>query len=246
VPDRIAPEPDLADPLTWRPQIARRSARPIAVRDPVCEPHWAGQHVLLHVDATQEESTASPAVREPHVTSWIQLIDVDGRDVTDDDPDLTAEVAASILAADAVVDGWLTDQASRTGAGTSIAETVRRTPIDTFVSFTGRPPELIVPPVIGHDGEGRTAFVAVDLLRVDGQVLLDLPLLERKRLLEGVVRQSDAVRITPYTRPPLKPWLVSWQSAGFEGAILKAANSRYRPTTLSDEWAVITRMEGVR
>ena len=89
-----------------------------------------------------------------------------------------------------------------------------------------------------HDRENLVAFVAVDLLRLDGEELLDVPLLERKRLLEQVVAAGDLVRVTPFVRPPLEGWLNSWKAAGFAGAILKAANSRYVPGRETDEWYV--------
>jgi bifunctional non-homologous end joining protein LigD len=75
-------------------------------------------------------------------------------------------------------------------------------------------------------------------LSLDGQSLLDLPLLERKRLLDSVVVGSDLVRASPYVRPPLERWLPSWQAVGFKGAVLKAANSRYEPGLATDQWTV--------
>ena len=47
------------------------------------------------------------------------------------------------------------------------------------------------------------AFVVIDLLRIDNQTLFDVPLLERKRLLEGVVQQSPLVRLSPWVTPPI-------------------------------------------
>lgn len=223
-----------ADPLEWRPQLARQSIRTVPVRDPVCEPHWAGRHVLAHFDVRRGTPDGEP---------WLRFVDTEGSDLTGDEPAVGAELRQAVLAEDAVIDGWLTDQATRTGEGATIATSVRA---PHFATIMGRPAELIVRPLTGHDRGELVAFVAVDLLWVDGQPLFDLPLLERKRLLDGLLRQSDLVRITPYTRPPVKPWLLSWQAAGFDGAILKASNSRYRPTTLSDEWTIVTRSEGQR
>jgi ATP-dependent DNA ligase len=48
--------------------------------------------------------------------------------------------------------------------------------------------------------------------------------------------------VSPYTRPPIQQWLVSWKSAGFAGLVAKAANSRYRPASLTEEWAVYTKL----
>ena len=86
------------------------------------------------------------------------------------------------------------------------------------------------------------AFVAVDLLVVDGQSLLDLPLLERKRLLESIIVPSERVRVSPYTRPPVDPWVASWKGAGLKGAIIKAANGRYSPGAEVSDWLTITRI----
>ena len=83
------------------------------------------------------------------------------------------------------------------------------------------------------------AFVAVDLLRLDGQDLFDVPLLERKRVLESVVVQEERVRVSPYTQPPLASWLRTWRAAGFRGAVLKASNSRYRPGYETDQWVAV-------
>ena len=92
-------------------------------------------------------------------------------------------------------------------------------------------------PIPGKD----VAFVALDLLTVDGLRLFDIPLLERKRLLESVVRQSPLVRLGPWVTPPIDAWLRTWRASGFKGAMLKSANSRYVPGTRTQDWAVIER-----
>ena len=89
-------------------------------------------------------------------------------------------------------------------------------------------------------------LVAVDLLRVDGESLLDIPLLERKRLLEGVVVPSDRVRISVHTRPPVSTWVASWKAAGLRGAMMKGANSRYVPGGFSADWRTVTQIAGRR
>jgi bifunctional non-homologous end joining protein LigD len=90
------------------------------------------------------------------------------------------------------------------------------------------------------------AFVALDLLRVDGQSLLDLPLLERKRLLESVVAQSERVRVSVHARPPINTWVSSWKAAGLKGAMVKGANSRYVPGSYTREWRTVTKIAGRR
>jgi ATP-dependent DNA ligase len=81
--------------------------------------------------------------------------------------------------------------------------------------------------------------VAVDLLRVDYVTLFDVPLLERKRLLEGVLVQSPLIRLSPYVTPPIQAWLRTWRMAGFKGAIVKGANSKYVPGRRTFEWTIV-------
>ena len=81
------------------------------------------------------------------------------------------------------------------------------------------------------------AFVAVDLLLVDDEPLVDIPLLERKRILEGVLDEGELVRRTAFVRPPVDAWLGTWRSIGFGELAYKAANSRYRPGEQNPDWA---------
>ena len=90
------------------------------------------------------------------------------------------------------------------------------------------------------------AFVAVDLLRLDGQSLLDVPLLERKRLLESVLEQGPLVRVSVMCRPPIDGWVASWQGAGLRGAMMKSANGRYIPGDRTPEWRTITKVAARR
>src|SRR3970040_794668 len=135
-----------------------------------------------------------------------------------------------------------TPSSSRTGAAGPWPSLSTRAPLTVLRGRTGEVEPL---PMKDDEGGGRVAFVAVDLLRVAGQTLLDLPLLERKRLLDTLIRQRDLVRVSPYTRPPLRPWILSWKSLGFDGAVVKAANSRYVPSTVTEEWTVVTKLSSL-
>jgi len=184
--------------------------------DPIIEPLWAGVHVLVHA--------RDRAVR---------LIDDEGYDVGNEFAAILHALRDDIAAIDAIVDGWLTNQATRSGAGLALVPVEAPRGMGVF-----RAPRPGPPRIVPHDRPGSVAFVAVDLLVLDGQVLLDLPLLERKRLLDSVVVVSELVRTSPYVRPPLARWLPSWTAVGFTGAVLKAANSRYVPGALAEDWYV--------
>jgi ATP-dependent DNA ligase len=88
------------------------------------------------------------------------------------------------------------------------------------------------------DETDSIAFVATDLLWLDETPLLDVPLLERRRLLEAVVIESDAVRIGAFVRPPIDRWVASWRAQGFSGLTFKAANSRYLPGRPNPDWVI--------
>jgi bifunctional non-homologous end joining protein LigD len=226
---------DPADPLAWRPTEPHAKSRPLEIRDPIIEPRWRGRRVLVHFDLERHGREADP---------WLVLIDEHGEDATDAEPDVVRELAAAIIAIDAVIDGYLTDEATRSGEGAFTTTAIRTSRFGTFV----RAPDLEVAEPVPADDESppRIAFVAIDLLRVDGQPLLDVPLLERKRILDGLIRQTELVRVTPYTRPPVRSWLTTWKASGFEGAVLKAANSRYVPSSITDQWTVVTKLSAVK
>jgi ATP-dependent DNA ligase len=79
-------------------------------------------------------------------------------------------------------------------------------------------------------------LIVTDLLWLDDQWLLDVPLLERRRVLESVIPASELVRCGPYVRPPYQTWIGSWRAQGFRGLTFKEANSRYRPGETSNAW----------
>ena len=90
-----------------------------------------------------------------------------------------------------------------------------------------------------QENQNPLAFVAVDLLDIDGQSLLDIPLLERKRLLESVLTEDELIRRGIYIRLPVDAWLASWRSVGFHELAYKAANGRYLPGGTNDTWAIV-------
>lgn len=205
-----------------------RGRRTFDIVDPVVEPFWSGERVLAHVSAG---SGGSPG---PSVV----LLDPDGLDLADDDSELTEAIGASILALDAIVDGIISLQVALDGVGAAAIPEMRDRPgllrnrVDLDVQPRG--PELESAAATAVPG-----FVAVDLLRVDGTSLLGVPLLERKRLLESVVRPGGRVVASAHVRPPMETWVATWKSVGLRGGMLKAANSRYVPGDDSVEWRVV-------
>jgi ATP-dependent DNA ligase len=211
-----------------RPYAGR--ARPV-IRDPVIEPYWSGLRMLAHLGAP----AAGASLPE------VQLR-CDGEvDLTAELPTIAAELATAIEAVVAVVDGIVTRQVGLEGVGAAPIAEVRASA--SAIILRGNADIDIVPRGPGAAADpAEEGFVAVDLLSVDGTDLLDVPLLERKRLLESVVRESERVRVSVLARPPIETWVASWKALGLRGGMLKAANSRYQPGGRSVEWQPVERV----
>jgi ATP-dependent DNA ligase len=198
------------------------------------EPLWTGERVLVHVD---RRSGDAPRVR---------MIDRYGIDLAPVDADVAEAVGAATLAEDAVLDGVLTSEATRDGVGTAIVPQAHRPLASMLVGSAGGDPGVTVSRPADGPGDGPEAFVAVDLLRLDGQTLLEVPLLERRRLLESVLTQGPLVRVSILCRPPIDPWVATWQASGLRGGMLKAANGRYVPGDRTPEWREVTKLASRR
>jgi len=226
----VTHEPPAAEPsgprqmlATLRPQTyGKRSAG--SIRDPIVEPLWTGLRALAGVEA-----------------AGAAIVDSDGAAIGGMELVLHALAAAS-QSDDLVVDGYLTRQSIGGGGGDFWAGDMpsmgalvglrRKRPVDPL-DLTETALEASA---FGPDDE--VMFVAIDLLWLDGTSLLDVPLLERRRLLQGILVESDAVRLGVFVRPPIDSWVGSWRAQGFNGLTFKAANSRYLPGEPNPDWVV--------
>lgn len=212
----------------WRPQeFGYRRAQDI--QDPLVEPMWTGLRVLAHVEAGRA-----------------QFVDRAGDEV--DAAGLAQAVGGALLATSAVVDGYLTSDTQRTDRGARPLVDTPGAGEQTRNLLFGRRrerPEREVLRLVAEEQTGglpavteATSFVAVDLLDLDDESLLDIPLLERKRLLESAIAQTPTIRVGIHVRPPIDAWITTWRSMGFHGVTFKAANSRYAPGDMNEEWSI--------
>jgi hypothetical protein len=217
----------------WRPMaFGLRPAR--HVENPVVEPAWGGPRVLVLVDResveARDEYGSGQAIRD----------------------DLRAALVAALAATGtttALIDGHLTSAVVHDTTGVSVGFEVldevrpadvgrqmllgggsrrdrRRDRIEADMARRALPP-----------ADEPVALVAIDLLWIDDDALIDVPLLERKRLLEAAIKESDLVRVSPHVRPPIEAWYGQWRAFGFHEVAVRDANSRYRPGERSDAWA---------
>jgi hypothetical protein len=203
------------------------------IQEPVIEPMWTG----LRVIAAAEGGEAG--------------LFVDGEPVTEHGK-LAAALAESIgRTADALIlDAFVTKQAVLTDAiiytGTEALPSSGQLLVQSMVGSRGNRAEEAAQR-LETDVRSRMFepddvlnLVAIDLLWLDGEWLLDIPLLERKRLLEAVLPDTNLVRAGLYVRPPIQTWIGSWRAQGFPGVTFKAANSRYQPGETNPEWTTIS------
>lgn len=171
------------------------------------EPLWPGTRLIARVDSGD-----------------VTLTDELGQRVTDL-REATDVLSTGVMARQAVVDGVWSPQPF-VGDGS-----LARTWADT-IAQEGLAAELPDP----LEAERRRAFVAVDLIELDHEPLLDVPFQERRRLLESVIDESVQLRLSPVVKHPLSGWLIGWRANGFTHYLAKHMNSRYQPGERSDEW----------
>lgn len=173
------------------------------------EPHWPGDRIIARVErgrATLNDELGKPVRPEIETEA--------------------AEVLRSAVRADqAVIDGVWTAQPF-VGDG-SLARNWAET-----IAQEGLSKELPDP----LEAERRRAFVAIDLVELDGQPLYDVPFQERRRLLESVIDEGAQVRLSPVVKHPLGGWLIGWRTNGFTHYVAKHMNSRYLPGERNDDW----------
>lgn len=205
---------------------------PYKIDDPLCEPLWGGRRVLVEI-----------------ADGRVEMRGTDGEDVTGYEA-LRHAIADAALADELVLDGSLLPAPLRDTEGARV-----RVGTDSMQSASDRVKHVFIgqSPMSGKrdalavadesrmpaPGDEPAAFVASDLLWIDGQSLLDIPLLERKRVLDSALDERELVRRSMVVRPPVENWFAQWRALGFEEVTYKSANGRYRPGTVAKDWTVI-------
>ena len=212
-----------AGPDAWLPQPFRGYGSR-SVSNPLIEPRWSGARVLAR------------AARGASGEMTVSLSGEEGENRTPEFAAVAEAIARAVRAEDAILDGYLTVEATQEGVGVMppgpSAPTRAEMTTQLLIGQRRRRPE----PEPNLDPDRPIAFVAVDLLRIDGSELIDLPLLERKRLLEGALEAGDLVRVTPYVRAPLASQGRTWFAQGFREVAYKPANGRYRVDGKPGDW----------
>ena len=230
--------PTLETLRTWRPEAYGRKGTK-SVPNPIVEPLWVGLRVLAGLDRRGGDGTAGT----------IGIVDEDGDPILDR-PAIEAALAVAARAESVIVDGYLTKQVASDGTGLYVG------PEKVSFNLGARMTQFFVGGRIADTAEqaearhkldeasyfapgDKVSLVIVDVIWLDGESLLDVPLLERKRQLESIIEASDLIRLGAYVRPPIETWIGSWRAVGFRDLSFRGANSRYRPGAVGDDWATV-------
>jgi bifunctional non-homologous end joining protein LigD len=83
------------------------------------------------------------------------------------------------------------------------------------------------------------AYMAFDLLHLDGRSLLDVPLEDRKRVLRGILRPHGMVRYASHVVGDGTTFTQIAAERGLEGVVAKQRNSPYQPGKRTRDWLKI-------
>lgn len=156
-----------------------------------------------------------------------------GTDITDRYPELTADGAPFLPAADAVIDGEIV--AFDADGRPSFTRLQNRMHLTRAREIER---EVVRTPI---------RYIAFDLLRLDGHDLTGMPLAQRRTLLDDVIADLDAPIMAPPVFDDVDAALAASREFGLEGVMVKDPASRYRPGARSPSWMKLknTRMQEV-
>jgi DNA ligase D-like protein (predicted ligase) len=87
-------------------------------------------------------------------------------------------------------------------------------------------------------------YVVFDIIDLEGESLISYPLLERKRILAGILRQNNNVALTGYVQKSGELYFEAALRNGFEGVVAKQLDSLYIPGVRSTHWVKFRKSTG--
>jgi bifunctional non-homologous end joining protein LigD len=145
----------------------------------------------------------------------VRIVDADGRDVATALPEL-AGMAVRLDARSAVLDGEL-----------------------VAVDDAGRADPAALARRLEGTGGRPVAYLAFDLLHLDGRSLLTLPLHKRRDLLRRVLHPGDEVLAVPAIAAEGRALHAAAAAQGIAGVLARQRTSPYLPGTMSRLWRFI-------
>jgi DNA ligase D-like protein (predicted ligase)/DNA ligase D-like protein (predicted 3'-phosphoesterase) len=88
-------------------------------------------------------------------------------------------------------------------------------------------------------------YIVFDILEKDGKSLLDMPLMERKKILQNSVEEGEYVTISDFVEEKGEEYFNAAIENNLEGVIAKRKDSKYHPGSRSPDWLKIKKLKAV-
>lgn len=88
-----------------------------------------------------------------------------------------------------------------------------------------------------------TTFVSFDIIYLNGKILIDKPLWERKQILKDIVKDTEVLLFTDFIEKHGKRYFSAVKGEGLEGIVAKKINSPYLLGKRSKHWLKIKTTE---
>lgn len=86
-------------------------------------------------------------------------------------------------------------------------------------------------------------YYVFDIIELDGKLLVDKPLLERKEILKGILPESNVIRYCDHVEDEGKMLFKEMQKMGLEGMIAKRKKSKYLIGKRTNDWLKIKNIQ---
>ena len=192
--------------------------RPMFPR-PLAEPFDSDEH-LFEPWWGGERAFAMIGPADVPGTGAVRIIGSDGRDLTDALPELSG-LAVRVAARSAIVDGEL-----------------------VVVDASGRADTVELERRLKGEAGRSAAFLAFDLLHLDGRSLLSQPLIRRREALRRVLRPGDEVVAVPAIATEGRALYDAAVAQGISGVLARQRMSPYLPGVRSRLWRFVEATPG--
>jgi len=86
------------------------------------------------------------------------------------------------------------------------------------------------------------AYIVFDVLEKDAKPILDLPLLERKKILKETLKETSNVLLEDYVEEKGEVYYEAVMQKGLEGVMAKKKNGKYEPGARTGSWLKIKKI----